>query len=1248
MRSEDLFENPAAFIERTLALFLTASDLINERQQDQALYLLIRTLYLTLVEAFRKDLHIWECFTTNEQTPTVHKHLLLLDNFELTTQLAKIIEDFCREGSSPEQAPDFYWTLLENTIPQALECTASPSACFGLACRLLYLRRSDETQLRGFAQSMICHLWSYSHNECPRLPFPDTAMVGLLKLLQGALIMLRSLKKPLAQRYLPVDLFERLLFPCNNDDEAKGYSSYQPLVSNEAREVVFDMVKMTCESSDIYRQITAATQRVMLPLSTGDVLHYPGAEDWLRTPTQCSGLTNLGMTCYMNSLLQQLFANLQLRNFLLNIPVAHQGQQPMLTHVQYLFASMQGTSKPYIETVALAKALEVQVDSQDDVHGFFATFFSRLEDNMPDRDTKQELSRFFTGKFITQIKGACGHVSTQTEPFIDVSITVKNKASLQESLNEFVQGEPMKGANQYRCMTCSSEGDKGRLVNAMKRTCLDDVPDNLTFCLKRFTFEAMMGLEGKANDRFEFPAEIDMAVYQRSHLEQGNLPIVPDMFVLVGVIVHQGSLEFGHYWSYIRIGGLMDPTKWYLVEDRNVKPILGGIREVQDECFGGTIYPNSNERAESAYVLLYQRASRFNERHQVVQRTPGDERHAPSLPPCVPISSELNEMISATNDWQYRVAHLFDPQFASFMTWLMGSFAMQSDPTVEGSDNQEERQQSDAIQYSASMDSLATAAASYLLHVVMCDPATSERLTSFSLPLTKALNASLELTKLFLAALTSDRIAFHQIWQNENRQTRQLMGGLILSWLESLRSRDEIGARTVVREIIAAHSALLQRHMDFLYPHWPEYVEFVGRLVNLGPFETALVHKSGYIEWAMDILTLDYQPLDLRARRRLILKAIATEAVDMKILFRLLCNILNEHVDMSETTAIAAGSSPKDDHTTRVRLHPAHLDLFLAEMRTKSKPFMVLLMTACRHCGLTRDWREYPAGQFLARLVDDREDFTRFGQLEMSLLVRFDEETDALEQLLYIVMNLCLVRDDHDMTTIMKAVARTALSWEDVETEMLAFWYESIKLAPVATLEAMLLWTTEYLTRKAKVRRRTATFLREVLFEQPPLNMHECDTLRIRVTRVLVSKLINQLTLAYNREIPRRHCEEMMQVLEHAGVYLTTLHTEVDRVKEVGTDQHKAECLPGALNVEYEESRSTLMEIKRLLHELSEWTTDPASDISPITLRASKRPAAALVVPEQDYEQRGFEEDLEEDGSFASDNSVDPSLDHAG
>ncbi|KAI7515998.1 hypothetical protein KC331_g22237, partial [Hortaea werneckii] len=179
-----------------------------------------------------------------------------------------------------------------------------------------------------------------------------------------------------------------------------------------------------------------------------DAQFFPGLEGWIRPVSQHAGLTNLGMTCYMNSLLQQLFANLTLRKFVFDSPIVDMQKQGFLACVQRLFAQMQDGVGAYAETNQLAEYLDIAIGNQEDVNTFYGTFLNCLEESMPDQEHKKALANCYSGSFVSQIRGACGHVSTSTEPFNDVSITVKNKATLFESLSE--RATPVQAASWMR------------------------------------------------------------------------------------------------------------------------------------------------------------------------------------------------------------------------------------------------------------------------------------------------------------------------------------------------------------------------------------------------------------------------------------------------------------------------------------------------------------------------------------------------------------------------------------------------------------------------------------------------------------------------------------------------------------------------------------------------------------------------------------------------------------------------------
>ncbi len=226
-----------------------------------------------------------------------------------------------------------------------------------------------------------------------------------------------------------------------------------------------------------------------------------------------------------------------------------------------------------------------------------------------------------------QIKGTCGHVSSREEPFTVLSVSITNCSTLHAALSAHTAKEELSGDNAYACSTCEGK------VNAVKRLCIRALPPTLFIHLKRFEFNFDTMTKQKLNTRCEFPMTLDLLEFTEQGLAAAEgTPLPPSecqpassfVYDLVGVVVHTGTSEQGHYFSYIRESA-PDATqsRWLEFNDQSVTPF--NVARLEAECFGGDVLVwewdateekhvlMAQERPQSAYMLVYE---------QRVARTP--------------------------------------------------------------------------------------------------------------------------------------------------------------------------------------------------------------------------------------------------------------------------------------------------------------------------------------------------------------------------------------------------------------------------------------------------------------------------------------------------------------------------------------------------------------------------------------------------------------------------------------------------
>lgn len=274
---------------------------------------------------------------------------------------------------------------------------------------------------------------------------------------------------------------------------------------------------------------------------------------------QYAGLINLGATCYMNSIFQQIFMIEEFRNFLIDAEV--QVDQSFTDNVMFQFqmvmkglrdaVRMSYNPRNFCKVFTNFDGSPINPGEQMDADEFFNNLMDKLETELKKSNQENVIKRTFGGALVQEIISfECDHKSTRESPFLTINLEVKNISSITQSLERLVTGEILEGENKYNCETCQ------RKVKAIKRESIKKLPNKLIIVLKRFDYQFETQTKVKLNTYCEFPEKIDLRKYSQEYLneelEGDKKPNGYYNFNLRGINIHRGTAEYGHYYSLIK------------------------------------------------------------------------------------------------------------------------------------------------------------------------------------------------------------------------------------------------------------------------------------------------------------------------------------------------------------------------------------------------------------------------------------------------------------------------------------------------------------------------------------------------------------------------------------------------------------------------------------------------------------------------------------------------------------------------
>lgn len=392
-----------------------------------------------------------------------------------------------------------YWTAVASILPGAVQEVKQSVQLFELAQHVFRFydeHHRSEKNLRSLLRSWSSWLLAYSHAEVPGRCDTDNVVLGFTKLLLCLVPSLKSYKHPLNAGALITSIFQKFVFTryvhpqaCFKDallmstslspvdivsEESNNLEPISlPILDSNTRRELYDLMLALTDDSHSYERLLRLSGDVETRPAHNALPNLSVDRDAeVRSRTGYVGLYNPRAICYMNSLLAQLFMNLDFRHFMLGLEVKDgNGSQRLLLETQKLFATMQKSyrkaadPRPFAECIRTLDKTPIDISVQMDADEFYNLLFDQWEAQLVNERDKRRFRNFYGGQMLQQVKSKeCKHVSERADSFFALQCDVQGKANLHESLQAFVQGDVMEGDNKYKCESCG-----GKFVDAVKR-----------------------------------------------------------------------------------------------------------------------------------------------------------------------------------------------------------------------------------------------------------------------------------------------------------------------------------------------------------------------------------------------------------------------------------------------------------------------------------------------------------------------------------------------------------------------------------------------------------------------------------------------------------------------------------------------------------------------------------------------------------------------------------------------------------
>ena len=317
------------------------------------------------------------------------------------------------------------------------------------------------------------------------------------------------------------------------------------------------------------------------------------------------GLKNLSSLCYMNSVIQQLYMIPIFRKSILSLKINDEiyklneknDLDDLLFQLIKMFYYLTYSDRSYYDPKQFVfsfkdyKGNPTNPNLQCDAQEFLTRFVEKIEEKIKNTKERFLFDNILGGTTLQQIictNSECRNISERREKIIYLSVDIKGNHTLEDCLDKFISEEKIE---DYNCEKCNKK------ITNIKKVLIDKLPNILIIHLQRISFNYETFLMEKINDDITFEPKLNIKKFT---VDKNNKDVDTEKYEYeyIGVIVHSGTAQSGHYYSIIQTNV---ENKIYKFNDTSVTEI--SYDNLQREFISN----NNRDFSPSPYMLLFQK-----------------------------------------------------------------------------------------------------------------------------------------------------------------------------------------------------------------------------------------------------------------------------------------------------------------------------------------------------------------------------------------------------------------------------------------------------------------------------------------------------------------------------------------------------------------------------------------------------------------------------------------------------------------